>query len=148
MKVVFLKNVRGIGKKDDIKDVADGYALNFLIPSGSAVRATDDIVARIAEGKKIASASEMKRDAELADILKRLAATESVTLTGHAHDTKGHLYQGVTAQELCTVIHKQHGVFITKDFVMQYHKPIKTVGDHEITLGTKERSITYQVHIT
>ena len=45
MKIIFLKDVKGVGQRDALKDVSDGYALNFLIPQGLAVQATPDKIA-------------------------------------------------------------------------------------------------------
>jgi large subunit ribosomal protein L9 len=147
MKVIFIKNVKGIGKINDVKEVSDGYAQNFLIPSGSVIRATDEAIAKIKEGQKVSSEQEMRKEEELKQLLTTIKNTGSATLTGHAHDSKGHLYQAVTAQEICHAIKASHDIFITKDMILDYTKPIKTVGEHIVTIGTKKQSITYQVII-
>lgn len=147
MKVIFIKNVKNIGKVNDIKDVADGYALNFLIPSGSVIRATDEAIAKIKEGQKLATEAEMQKERELKNLLATLAKTNSVTLIDHAHDTKGHLYQAITAQEICHAIKNSHDIFITQDMILDYKKPIKAVGEHMITIGTKKHSISYKIII-
>jgi ribosomal protein L9 len=84
----------------------------------------------------------------LKKILSSLAQSKSVIISGHAHDGKGHLYQGITAQEIAHAIHEKHQIFVTKDLIMNYDKPIKTRGDHEITLGTSHHSISYTVKIS
>jgi len=147
MKVIFIKNVKGIGKINDVKEVSDGYAQNFLIPSGSVIRATDDAIVKIKEGQKLSSEQEMKKDGELKQLLADIAKTKSVTLTGHAHDGKGHLYQAVTAQEICHALKESHNIFITKDFILDYTKPFKAVGEHPVTIGTKKQAISYTVII-
>lgn len=147
MKVIFIKNVKNIGKINDIKEVSDGYAQNFLIPSGSVIRATDEAIAKIKEGQKLSTEAEMKKEGELKQLLATIKNTDSVTLIGHAHDGKGHLYQAVTAQEICHAIKASHDIFITKDMILDYTKPIKIVGEHKVTLGTKKQSIAYTVVI-
>ncbi len=147
MKVIFIKNVKNIGKINEIKEVSDGYAQNFLIPSGSVIRATDDAIQKIKEGQKLSNELEMKKEAQAKQILTDIAKTKSVTLTGHAHDGKGHLYQAVTPQEICHAIKAAHDIFITKDYIVDYTKPIKTVGEHTITIGIKKQSIQYSVII-
>lgn len=146
MKVIFLKNLKGVGKMHDVKEVSDGYAQNFLIPKGVAVRATDEAVAKIQQGQQLVAESEQKKENELLSLLKKLSETGSVTLTGHAH-AKGHLYQGITAQEIVHAIKQQHDVFVPKDLVLDYDKHIKETGDHTVTLGTKKHSIVYHIKI-
>lgn len=144
MKVIFLKSVKGIAKKDEVKEVSDGYALNFLIPSGSAVRATPEILEKVTAQQKIVSEQNLKKDSEMKQLLENLAKTKSVIISGHP-ESKGHLYQGITAQEICHAVHDQHKIFIGKELILHYEKPIKEVGNHEIQIGNKDRSIKYLV---
>lgn len=147
MKVIFKKNVKGIGKIDEVKEVADGYAQNFLIPSGSAVRATDDLISLIKTKKESESLNEVQKNEELKSLLAALAKTGSVTLSGKPHDGKGHLYQGITAQEICHAIKETRGLFVPKDLILDYEKPIKETGKHEVKIGSKKHSISYSVQI-
>ena len=145
MKVIFKKNVKGIGKIDEIKEVADGYAINFLIPSGSAVRATSELVESVMSKKVTTAAAEAQKEAELRQLLSSISKTHAVTISGHPHDTKGHLYQGITPQEIAHAIHEQHRIFLTKDLFIDYDKPIKEAGEHTVTVGTKKHSISYKI---
>lgn len=145
MKVVFRKNVKGIGKIDEIKEVADGYALNFLIPSGSAVRATDDVIASIASKKADQQQYEAVKDAQLKELLHHLSQSGGVTISNHPH-SKNSLYQAITVQEIVHAINEQHRIFVPKDLVMDY-KPIKETGEHNITIGTKKQSLSYTIKI-
>jgi large subunit ribosomal protein L9 len=147
MKVIYLRNVKGEAKKDDIKEVSDGYALNKLIPQGIAIRATDDAIKQIKQGQALSAEAEMKKDAEIKQLIALISKTGSVTLSGHAHDGKGHLYQAVTAQEICHALKASYDIFITKDMVLDYTKPIKTTGDHVIKIGNKKYSTEYKVII-
>ena len=144
MKVVFKKNVKGMGKIDEVKEVADGYALNFLIPSGSAVRATPEIVAGITTKKQETARYETMKEHQLVELLSALKRTESVTITGHAH-SKGHLYQAITAQEIVHAIHEAHQLFVPKEFLMDYDRPLKESGTHRVAIGNKKHSIEYSV---
>ena len=145
MKVVFRKNVKGIGKIDEIKEVADGYALNFLIPSGSAIRATDEVIASIATKKADQQKYEVIKDAQLKDLLAHLTQAGGVTIHGHAH-SKNSLYQAITVQEVVHAINEHHHIFVSKDLIIDY-KPIKETGDHTLTIGTKKQSISYTIKI-
>jgi large subunit ribosomal protein L9 len=145
MKVIFIKNVKGTAKKDDIKEVSDGYALNKLIPEGVAIRATDEAIANIKKGQQLSAESEMKKELELRKLLADLKKTESITITGRPH-AKNRLYNAVTAQEISHAIQSQHQIFISKDLVLDY-QPIHEVGEHDLTIGTKKQSISYKLII-
>lgn len=145
MKVVFRKNVKGVGKIDEVKEVADGYALNFLLPSGSVVRATDEVIASIAVKKADQQKYEVIKDAQLKELLSNLSRAGGVIIHGHPH-SKNSLYQAITVQEVVHAINEQHRIFVPKDLIMDY-KPIKETGDHVLTIGTKKQSITYSIKI-
>ncbi len=146
MKVIYIKNVKGVAKINDIKEVADGFALNKLIPQGLAVRATDEAIARVREGQQLSAEAAQKKDKELSELLARLASTKSVTIADHPH-AKGRLYSAVTAQEIAHAIQTQHNVFIPKE-LMQDYEPIREAGEFTITIGNRNRSISYTVIIT
>lgn len=93
MKIILLKDIAKLGRKYDVKNVSDGYALNLLIPKGAAVAATPDALKRLeAERSKIEG--ERKVQEEL--IAKNISGLQDVTLTivGKAND-KGHLFAGL-----------------------------------------------------
>ena len=138
--------MKGVGKMHEVKEVSDGYAQNFLIPSGSAIRATGEIIQKIEISKQAASETEAQKEAGLKKLLAELDKTRFVTLSGHAH-AKGHLYKAITAQEICHAIKEQHDIFISKELVMDYDKPIKEVGDTMIRIGTKKNAINYLVKV-
>ncbi len=146
MKVLFQKNVKGKGKIGDIKEVPDGYATNFLIAQGYAVRADDNVVEKLhreqEKNKEIKSVEDMK----LAETLRTLGNTKSIRISNHPH-SRGHLYSAVTAQEICTAIKEQHGIFISKNMILNYDKPIKEFGESEVKIGNKTHSITYKIFI-
>lgn len=145
MKVIYIKNVKGVAKINDIKEVADGFAFNKLIPQGLAIRATDDAIARVREGQQLSAEAEQKKDRELQQLLAKLAATKSITITNHPH-AKGRLYNAVTAQEISHAIQTQHNIFVSKELLRQY-VPIHETGEFKITIGTTKQSVTYLVKI-
>lgn len=146
MKVIFIKNVKGVGKMDDVKEVADGYAENFLIRQGAAVRATPELLAKLEEKKRGAQSEQAAKMAEITQTLAALKSTKGIVIRGHAHN-KNILYQAITAQEIAHAIHEQHHVFIPKDYILHYDKPIKEIGDHSVTIGTKDHSLKYMVTV-
>lgn len=146
MKVIFIKNVKGVGKIDEVKEVADGYAENFLIRQGAAVRATPELIAKLEDKKLDAKKEHDTKAAEVVQTLAALKATKGITIRGHAH-SKNALYQAITAQEIAHAIHEQHAIFIPKDYILHYEKPIKETGEHTVSIGTKTHSINYSVSV-
>lgn len=73
MKVILLKDVRNVGKKDEVKEVSDGYARNFLIPRKMAVASTEANMRQLAENQKEKAAQEARAQAEAEVIAKQLA---------------------------------------------------------------------------
>jgi large subunit ribosomal protein L9 len=112
MKVILLCDVKGSGKKDDVINVSDGYARNFLFPKKWAVEATPGAVKEI-ERKRAAEAKlEAERRAEAqktADSIKG----KIVTLKVKCGD-KGRLYGSITNQEIADALKAQHGAEIDK----------------------------------
>ncbi len=146
MKVLYVKSLRGKGKPGDIREVPDGYAVNFLIAKGYAVRADEQVIEKLNQEQQKNSEIKTLHDMEVADLLKKLHATKSVKISGHPH-SRGHLYSAVTAQEICNAIKDQHGIFIPKAMILNYDKPIKEIGGFEIQIGEKHQSIPYQVFV-
>lgn len=112
MKVIFLQDVKGSGKKGDVKEVADGYARNFLIGKGLAVEATAKNMSDLA-GKK---ASEQHK----ADVAKQEAEAAAAKIKGKKVICKskagqgGKLFGSVTAGNIADLISEQLGVKVDK----------------------------------
>ena len=131
MKVVLLKDVKGQGKKDDIINVSDGYARNFLFPQKLAMEATAGAMKEI----KLKRAAQDARDAEIL----REAQEKAKHLTGRVIELQvkcggqGRLYGSVTAAEVAEALEKQHGVKVDKRKI-DIGDPIREVGDREISV--------------
>lgn len=127
MKVILLQNVPGLGKTDDVKDVSDGYAKNFLFPRHLAVQASakavQDLTAHHAKLKKDVE-KELQREQALA---ARLEGIE-VKLSEKAND-KGMLYAAVTPLKIAEALEAMHFV-VTKEQIKT--KPLKEVGGHTV----------------
>jgi large subunit ribosomal protein L9 len=98
MKVIFLKDVSRVGRKNEIKDIADGYAQNFLIPIGLAIRATDSAVLNLKKQNE-ALVVEKKIQSDL--LRKNIEALSSshITIEAKANE-KGHLFKSVSARDV------------------------------------------------
>ena len=131
MKVVLLKDVKNIGKRDDIVNVSDGYARNFLFPQRLAAEATAGTLKEI--GKK--RAAQDARDAEaLAEAKAQAEALKGkVVELAIKYGSQGRLYGSVTAAEVAEAVQKQHGYAADKRKI-DLGDPIKEVGDREIAI--------------
>lgn len=144
MKIILLKDVAKVGKKYDIKDISDGYAINLLIPKGIAVAATADAVRRV-EIEKLRDEGEKKLHNEL--LLKNLKELDGVTInmTEKAND-KGHLFAGVHKIEIIPAIQNQTRLQIDPEHII-LEKPIKEVGVHQIQVKVGNTSIKFNLDI-
>ncbi len=132
MKIIFLKDVRGVGRKGEVKEIADGYALNALIPRGLAEQATPDKLQKheAARGKE-ESARKQAADALEARI-KGIRDTR-VTLEARATE-KGGLFKAVTAKDIAQAILAQQKSEIPVEAILLEH-PLKTTGEHSVKIA-------------
>ena len=131
MKVVLLKDVRNMGKRDDILTVSDGYARNFLFPQKLAVEATPGTLKEIERKRAAQDAREAELRAE-AQAKAELLKNKVIVLEVKCGD-KGRLYGSVTAAEVAEALEKQHGIKADKRKI-DIGDPIREVGMREISV--------------
>ncbi len=139
MKIILLKDVAKIGKKYETKEVADGFAVNSLIPQRLAIAATPDAVKRIA----LELAREQGEKKVQDDLLnKKLQALEGTTVSfsGKTND-KGHLFAGLHAKDIAELVGLK-----TED--IQISKPLKEVGEHTIKVKIADKAASFTLSIT
>ncbi|MBM3261656.1 50S ribosomal protein L9 [Candidatus Kaiserbacteria bacterium] len=146
MKVIFLKDVKKVGQRGQVKDVNDGYALNFLIPQGLAQQATPAVLAAHEVRQKEEAKQAATRDAAYAQILAKLAGAR--VEVGVKANESGHLYKQLSPDQIASAIKDQYGVAVPKDAII-INQPIKTVGDFPaaVQLGGKRVSLTVVVMV-
>lgn len=144
MKIILLKDVKKIGKKYDIKDVADGFAINSLIPSKSAIPATPANVNMVEAKKKGDMLVTAKSEAELQKALNEIKGI-SVEIKGKVNE-KGHLFAGIHKEEIIEAVKKQKGVNLVAEHLV-LEKPIKEVGEHAITVKVHDREVAFKLVI-
>ncbi len=135
MKLILTQDVKGQGKKDQIIEVSDGYARNFLIPKGLA-RPAD--AGAINDAKNKEASKQHKIDTEKAQAKETAKKLESVTVvieTSAGGD--GRLYGSVTSKEIAEELKRQHGIEIDKRKI-NLPSPIKAFGNYapEVKLYT------------
>ncbi len=131
MKVMLLQDVKDIGKRDDIVNVSDGYARNFLFPRKWAMEATENAV-KVVERKREA---ERRKEAEARAAAEETAAKlkNKVVVLKVKCGEKGRLYGSVTAQEVADAIKAGYGVDVDKRKV-EIKDPVRQLGDYEVTV--------------
>ena len=131
MKVVLIKDVGGVGVRGTIKDVADGYALNFLIPRGLAQQATPDKIAQVQSQMQAAAATNATRDAHYAALAQKLDGV-SVTIESKANE-KGHLYKQLSPVDIIAAIKSQYQIDVSEESI-HFEKAIREVGEFEVII--------------
>ena len=129
MKVILRADVSDVGKKGDIVDVADGYARNYLVPKGLALKATNG---------NVQQAASMRRSRDLRDAEDRGAAEEVgtvlvpavITVTAKA-GSEGRLFGSVTTADVADAVQAQTGIELDRR-KLQLDEPIKSVGTHPV----------------
>ena len=131
MKVILLQDVKDIGKKDDIVNVSDGYARNFLFPRKWAMEATENAV-KVVERKREA---ERRKEAEARAAAEQIASKlkNKVVILKVKCGEKGRLYGSVTAQEVADAVKAGYEYEIDKRKV-EIKEPVRQLGDYEVTL--------------
>lgn len=132
MKVVLLKDVEKLGKAGEIKNVADGFASNFLIPNQMVKPASENIVKEVE--KQIENQN--VKDKVLLDESKKLAESlkgQRITIEQKAKD--GKLFGSVTEKDVVALINKKGFKIENKNVV--FKKSIKEVGEFEVEIDFK-----------
>jgi len=129
MKILLIKDVKGLGKAGEIKNTKDGYARNFLIPKGFAKLATEEVVKEWQEVQKRKKEELQKELAELNELKNKI---ENITLNiKHKLGANGQLYGAITNKEVAVHL-QQKGIEIDKKHIDM--KQIKTVGEYNASV--------------
>lgn len=141
MKIIFLKDVPRVGKKYEIKEVADGYG-KHLVGQKVAEIATKESIARI-ENKKKTDASLKKVHMDLlAKSLEELSGI-TITLRGKANE-KGHLFASIHKDEILAELKRANRIEMNPDYVI-LDRPIKELGTFNIPVVIEKNRVTFTV---
>lgn len=135
MKVILKQDIKGVGKKDQIVNAADGYARNYLFPKNLAVPAdTGNMNNLKAKNESIAFRKEedLKEAKEIAEKLKKITLKFRVK----AGDN-GKLFGGVTAKEISETLKKEYNISVDKKKIL-LNETIKNVGVTKVDLKLNE----------
>lgn len=129
MKVLLTKDVKGVGKSGEIKEVSDGYGKNFLIGKGLALLATQDVIKKYESDQKKKAANEAA-EIEKLNAIKTTLGGLKVVIAKKLGNT-GHLFGSVTKEEIADALMAQHNIEIDKKEI-DTKAGIKTVGNHDL----------------
>jgi len=142
MRVIFLQDVARVGKKNDIKEVSDGYAINFLLPKKLAQTATPSAVTELEMRVK-----EIKLEREMQEsfLVKNLEEIKGKTVKiGGKANEKGHLFSAIHKKEIVSAMSKQQRAEIGEEFIV-LEKPIKEIGVFEIPIKIKGKISSFKL---
>jgi large subunit ribosomal protein L9 len=148
VKVILRSDVSDVGKKGDIIEVADGFARNYLVPKGFALKATNG---------NIEQAASMRRARDIRDAKDRGAAEEVaqklvpkvITVKAKA-GAEGKLFGSVTSADVATAVQEQTGIELDRR-KLHLDEPIKSLGTHLVSTrlhADVEFAITVEVVTT
>jgi large subunit ribosomal protein L9 len=131
MEVILLERVGRLGQMGDTVRVKDGFARNFLLPKGKALRATKDNKARFDAMRKELEARNLEHKGEAQKVSSKLDG-KSFTVVRQASET-GQLYGSVTARDLAALM-SEGGVHVNRNQVV-INAPIKSIGLHKVPVA-------------
>jgi len=125
MKVVLIQDVKGTGKAGETKDVADGYARNFLLPRKLAQPATKGAEAQVERQKATAVQREERELKDAKDLAKKLEAAQVTLKLRSGKD--GKLFGAVTNADVASALKQQHGITLDRRKI-EFDEPVKAMG--------------------
>ncbi|EMT45717.1 MULTISPECIES: 50S ribosomal protein L9 [Anoxybacillus] len=145
MKVIFLKDVKGKGKKGEVKNVADGYAQNFLFKQGLAIEATPANLKAL-EAQKNKQKKEAEEELARAKQLKEKMDTLTVELFAKAGEG-GRLFGSITSKQIAEALQQQHHIKIDKRKI-ELDDAIRALGYTNVPVKLHpEVTATLKVHV-
>jgi large subunit ribosomal protein L9 len=130
MKIVLQKPVEKLGDPGDVVEVADGYARNFLVPRGLAVKAHKGAAEQTESLRRAHERRQTARKGEFEVLASKLIAGGPIVVRARAGE-EGKLFGSVTADQIATAIASQTDVEVDRKDV-RLEEPIRSIGTHEV----------------
>ena len=131
MRVILKREVRGLGRPGDVKDVADGYAQNFLIPKGLAIEATAGELKHLSQERQADKLKKDRAHADAEELAKRLAA---ITLMFRLKAGKdGKTFGSVTNKDIAESLKSEHKIDVDRAKIT-LTEPLRTLGAHTVEI--------------
>ena len=135
MKIILLKDVAGLGKRYEVKEVSPGYARNFILPKGLGEPATEKSLARVKDLTVMAEA-EKKIQGELLRKNVESLDGQKISIKEKANEL-GHLFAGIHKEELQKIMKDSLHAEVPLNYI-KLEKPIKEIGTFEIEISAGE----------
>lgn len=130
MKVILIADIKNVGKKDDLIDVSDGYARNFLFPKKLAIEANDSNISSLNYKKEMERQAYVKKIEEFQQIAKNIKGKEVVLKTKIGNN--GKLFGAITSKDVCLEINKFFNLDIDKKKIS--FEQVKSLGTYPISI--------------
>ena len=129
MKVILRADVPTVGKKGDILDVADGYARNYLVPHGLAIKASKGATDQAASMRRSRDVKDARERSAAEDIARQLVP-QVITMSARAGG-EGKLFGSITTTDVAEAVQAQAGIELDRR-KMHLEEPIKELGTHRV----------------
>ncbi len=131
MKVVFLQDVPNVARAGEMKEVADGYGRNYLIPRKLAAQADPKMMNAIEAQVRARARQAAQNEAEMTELAEQIDG-KVITITARV-GAKERLYGSITAGDIIAELEKSFGVIVDKRKI-DLENPIRELGSHEIPI--------------
>ena len=130
VKVILKENIKGVGKKDEIVEVKDGYANNFLFAQNKAVAATEENIKKL-KNKAEKNKKDHEKEVKKAEEVKGKINNKEITLAVKAGDN-GKVFGSIGSKEIVDEIKKVFGITIDKKKIDGENSRMKELGIHDV----------------
>jgi large subunit ribosomal protein L9 len=146
MKVIFLENVPKVARAGDIKDVADGYGRNFLLPRKLAMLASPSVINNVEIQRRISAREQARTETEMRELADHLEGKEVVLKAKVG--AKERLYGSITSADIAAELNSTTSLAVDKRKI-DLDEPIRQLGSYEVTIRlTKDITAKIRVMVT
>jgi len=131
MRVILKREVRGLGRPGEVKDVADGYAQNYLLPRGLAIEATAGELKHLAQEREATKAKHDRAHTDAQQLAERLSALTLVFRLKAGE--QGKTFGSVTSKDIAEALQREHGVAVDRAKI-HLDEPLRALGPHSVEI--------------
>ena len=147
MKVIFVEDVRGRGKRGDVKNIPDGYAQNYLIPRGLAKQATKQALSELAGQERAKEKHAAEELAEAKRIKEVLEGDDTVIELKGKAGSDGRMFGSISTKQIATALEEQYHLKLNKR-KFELAAPIRALGYVTVTVKNHDVEAKMRVHVS